>query len=74
MEQTYFRETWLHGVHGENVLLAEERQKTPFPLHAIGTTIEMEGREPATYTVRQNYVGEFDSSGTFPIRQTLVVS
>jgi hypothetical protein len=33
-------------VHGENVLLAEERRKTPFPLHAIGTTGEVDGGNP----------------------------
>ena len=75
MKEIYVCETWLHGKQGENVILATEERETPFPLYQIGTKVEVVGSlNPKTYTVRENYVGDFDPSGKIPLRQTLVVT
>ena len=74
MEEVYTCETWLHGDAGENVILSTEHRKVPFPLYPIGTKVKVEGPKPKSYTVRRNYVGGFDASGKFPLRQTLVVN
>jgi hypothetical protein len=71
--ETYTCETWLRGADGENVLLSFEERRSPFPLYGIGTPVKLEGAEPKSYTVRENYIGVDDRERRYPLRQTLIV-
>jgi hypothetical protein len=71
--ETYTCEAWLRGADGEKVLLSSEKRKSPFPLYQIGTSVHLEGAEPKSYTVRENYIGADDREQKHPLRQTLIV-